>query len=300
MRPSASLPVSVTMPAAAFSRWVSTYAAEDTNRTAPTWLSRVRVSLESLLSREDDLVLTASRANAQVGFSPEFEDSIARLKVQLGICLKPSNEGPLIAPDDSPPFPRCLGTELDSYWSLVNEHVAYRLAQMKVKKVLEVGAGFFSLTKVLVEHGFEVSVIEPNTHAKELMAKQGLMVALTNEPFSRDALSSSTFDCVIFMESFHHMPSPVQALEDAFSVAPNILLCAEPITSDASILPYPWGPRLDGESMYAMVCHGWNENGFSPEFVAHLAEHFGAYQEVWFMPGIHHSHIVALRRGGAV
>lgn len=294
MRPAENLPVTVSVPAKDYARWVESYSALDPNRPTPAWLTRTRVDLDSVLTEAGRRAVLDALADVSLSCEPAYEALISSLRDGLGVSLREDNEGPLLAPDDGPNFPGCLGIEGDSYWTLVNEHIACRLAQSGVRKVLEVGAGFFSLTKVLACHGFEVTVVEPNAHAEQLMKKQGLDVVLQNVPFSQEALLGQEYDAVLFMESFHHMPSPVRALEWAFEVAPRIFLCAEPITSDRSIVPYPWGPRLDGESMYAMLCHGWNENGFTPEFIEHLAARHNGSQVSWAIPGIHHSHIVSI------
>lgn len=282
------------------SLWQSRMFGDAQARIEPDWLAGVRIRLPDESSEPWQNAIEAARLNGRVALTGEYRHAIEDLRDALGIRLIPEAERPLSVAEttDAKPFPGCLGAARDCYWTLVYEHVAFQLANRGVRRVLEVGARFFGLTSVLVRHGFDVVVIEPNKHAHAMMSRQGIDVPLINEPFEGTVVGPEV-DAVVFMESFHHMTDPVRAFAKAANEARTVLLCAEPITDDALILPYPWGPRLDGASYYAMREFGSNENGFHPSFIYGLAQSLDLESEEHSIPGIRHSSVLVLSRASA-
>jgi SAM-dependent methyltransferase len=73
------------------------------------------------------------------------------------------------------------------------------------------------------------------------------------------------FDAAVFYESFHHCADHLALLERLHDVVrPDgaVLFAAEPVQR----LGYPWGPRLDGLSVWSSRTYGWLELGFDTRY----------------------------------
>ena len=69
------------------------------------------------------------------------------------------------------------------------------------------------------------------------------------------------FDAAVFFESFHHCADHLAMLRKLHGIVrPGgaVLFAAEPVQR----MDYPWGPRLDGLSLWSSRTHGWLELGF--------------------------------------
>ena len=69
------------------------------------------------------------------------------------------------------------------------------------------------------------------------------------------------FDAAVFFESFHHCAdhlAMLRRLHDLVRPGGVVLFASEPVQS----LDYPWGPRLDGLSVWSSRTYGWLELGF--------------------------------------
>lgn len=136
-------------------------------------------------------------------------------------------------------------------------------------RVVEFGAGWGNLTADLVATGLDVTVVEldPKFCALigrrcaggpgELTVRQGDMLG-----FATDEL----FDAAVFYESFHHCADHLALLEHLHHIVrPGgaVLLAAEPVQR----LGYPWGPRLDGLSVWSSRTYGWLELGFDTRYL---------------------------------
>jgi SAM-dependent methyltransferase len=135
-------------------------------------------------------------------------------------------------------------------------------------RVVEFGAGWGNLTADLVATGLDVTVVEldPKFCALighrcaggpgELTVRQTDMLGFaTEEPF----------DAAVFYESFHHCADHLTMLDGLHRIVrPGgvVLFAAEPVQR----LGYPWGPRLDGLSVWSSRTHGWLELGFDTRY----------------------------------
>lgn len=135
-------------------------------------------------------------------------------------------------------------------------------------RVVEFGAGWGNLTADLVATGLDVTVVELDPKFCELIGercaegpgeltvRQGDMLAFaTDQPF----------DAAVFYESFHHCADHLALLEGLHRVVrPGgvVLFAAEPVQR----LAYPWGPRLDGLSVWSSRTYGWLELGFGVRY----------------------------------
>ena len=134
-------------------------------------------------------------------------------------------------------------------------------------RVVEFGPGWGNLTIDLATMGFDVTGVEAEpefcalverrfTRPEHLTMARGDMLAFA--PTDR-------FDAAIFYESFHHCADHLSMLEHLHDVVrPDgiVVFAAEPIAPMA----YPWGPRLDGYSLWSTRIYGWLELGFDPVY----------------------------------
>jgi len=134
-------------------------------------------------------------------------------------------------------------------------------------RLIEFGPGWGNLTGDLLATGFEVTAVELEPRFCELLARRnpgraGLSIV------ESDMLSYSTdepVDAVVFFESFHHCADHLTMLERLHQlVVPHgcVVFAGEPLQD----LAYPWGPRLDGLSLWSMRTYGWLELGFDSKY----------------------------------
>ena len=87
------------------------------------------------------------------------------------------------------------------------------------------------------------------------------------------------FDAVIFNASLHHSLEHRAVIQRLDAIlAPNgiVAFIAEPVVADHSEhVPYPWGIRLDGLSIWSICKCGWLELGFQESYFIHLFEDTG-------------------------
>jgi SAM-dependent methyltransferase len=153
-------------------------------------------------------------------------------------------------------------------------HVLHCLAQGEpvgpdgVRRVVEFGPGWGNLTSDLVATGLDVTAVELDEKFCRLIAQrceggpgaisvvQGDMLGFTPE---------RRFDAAVFFESFHHCSDHLvmlRRLHDIVRPGGVVLFAAEPVQR----LDYPWGPRLDGLSVWSSRTHGWLELGFDIKY----------------------------------
>jgi 2-polyprenyl-3-methyl-5-hydroxy-6-metoxy-1,4-benzoquinol methylase len=99
----------------------------------------------------------------------------------------------------------------------------------------------------------------------------------------------TTVDRVLFFEAFHHCFDHEMALKKIrghLNTGGYICFSGEPIIPASSInkpmVPYPWGPRLDGESVRSIHEFGWMELGYSRSYFVELCMRCG--YSVRFIP----------------
>ena len=130
-------------------------------------------------------------------------------------------------------------------------------------RVVEFGPGWGNLTRDMVATGLDVTAVELDDKFCALIEQrcdgpgrvtvvQGDMLCFaTPEPF----------DAAVFFESFHHCAdhlAMLRRLHDIVRARGAVLFAAEPVQR----MDYPWGPRLDGLSVWSSRTHGWLELGF--------------------------------------
>jgi SAM-dependent methyltransferase len=130
-------------------------------------------------------------------------------------------------------------------------------------RIVEFGPGWGNLTNDLVAMGHQVTAVEVDEQFCQLIrARCSMPEQLTT--VCEDMLTFATdepFDAAIFFESFHHCADHMAMLERLHHlVRPGgaIAFVGEPVDD----LDYPWGPRLDGLSLWSTRTYGWLELGF--------------------------------------
>lgn len=156
--------------------------------------------------------------------------------------------------------------------------------------ILEFGPGWGSTTLHLLKLGHRVTAVEIDPKFCEVVRRRGISHASALTLVHGDMLafsSSEKFDAVVFFESFHHCLDHVQLLRNVRTLlrpGGRLVLAAEPVAD----FPYPWGVRLDGESLWAMRRHGWLELGFDTSYFLALLKREGFRYERAFEPAIGH------------
>jgi protein-L-isoaspartate O-methyltransferase len=138
--------------------------------------------------------------------------------------------------------------------------------------ILEYGAGEGQLSLALARMGCDVSVIDIEPRCLDAIKKQAealrVNVQLKLGEFG-DSFDGRKFDRIVFFEAFHHAlghQKVLARLHDQLTADGFILFSGEPILKrgelQEAIVPFPWGPRLDGLSIWSSHLHGWCELGF--------------------------------------
>lgn len=98
--------------------------------------------------------------------------------------------------------------QLHSLYGLVNEDQDREIIRaIHGKKVLDVGAGYGTLSRRLKEAGFEVTAIEPNPHTR-VLAKKWNDVDELPDGIYKTHFEDNYFDTVILRECVEHLDFP--------------------------------------------------------------------------------------------
>ena len=143
-------------------------------------------------------------------------------------------------------------------------------------RAIEYGAGFGQNALALARLGVKVDTVDvaPGFCNAVRAVAERYAVDLTahQQPFGfNPAGVPGAYDLILFYESFHHcleFETIIPQLRDMLSPRGKILMAGEPIVRGSpSILPYPWGIRLDWENVAIMRQRGWMELGFQENFI---------------------------------
>ncbi|SNX29603.1 Methyltransferase domain-containing protein [Polynucleobacter meluiroseus] len=150
----------------------------------------------------------------------------------------------------------------------------FALSSMNLRpnsKILEFGPGWGNLSVSLAMMGHDVTVIEANKEFIDLIdfrvKKHGRSIRAICDDMGNYARScTEKYDAIVFAAAFHHCREPQMMLcnlSRMLNEAGLICFSEEPIMyAKNQFLPYPWGIRLDGLSLYAIRQWGWLEYGF--------------------------------------
>lgn len=144
-------------------------------------------------------------------------------------------------------------------------------------RVVEFGPGWGNTTLALVQSGFHVTAVEVDEAFIRLLERRAAWYADSLRLVHTDMLSfapAEMFDAAIFFESFHHCAdhrSMLERLRRMVRPGGFVVFAAEPIAP----FPFPWGLRLDGQSIYSMRKHGWLELGFDTDYFLQTLKSMG-------------------------
>jgi SAM-dependent methyltransferase len=143
-------------------------------------------------------------------------------------------------------------------------------------RVVEFGPGWGNLTIDLATMGFDVTGVEVEPQFCALVDQRcrrpEQLTMTTQDMLGFDP--PDPFDVAIFYESFHHCADHLAMLEHLHDVIrPDgmVVFAAEPIAT----MSYPWGPRLDGYSLWSTRVYGWLELGFDDSYFSEALERTG-------------------------
>lgn len=149
-------------------------------------------------------------------------------------------------------------------------------------RILEIGSGTGSLTRHLAKSGYRVTSLEVNASNVDLVNRMTADYPVRPQLIlgnATDFEANEKFDAIIFFESFHHFIEHESFLKRCVSWLVEggmIVFCAEPVLPDSNpALAYPWGLRLDGESLRGMYLYGWLELGFRQSYFDQLMQRVG-------------------------
>lgn len=162
------------------------------------------------------------------------------------------------------------------------------LSNLDVKEgadTLEYGSGEGQLAIHLARMGCNVHAIDIEPRFLDAIQRQcrtiGVSVRTKVGKFG-DGFDGKKFDRIIFFEAFHHCLEHYDVLikiRDILKIDGFVVFSGEPIIPDGSpdreVLPYPWGLRLDGESVRSIAEFGWMELGYAEGYFVELLSRAG-------------------------
>jgi 2-polyprenyl-3-methyl-5-hydroxy-6-metoxy-1,4-benzoquinol methylase len=173
--------------------------------------------------------------------------------------------------------PTTVGDYLMAYGQIIREMNLPRGAH-----VLEMGSGYGPLTYQLASMGYRVTCTDISENLLDYVRTRcaGLPGIVDTIRCDMNTFANAgVYDAVVFFESFHHVLDHAGLLE---RIAANLdsrgilVFAGEPIVPDDSpIVPYPWGLRMDGLSLWAIRRQGWLELGFRVSYFADLLRRTG-------------------------
>jgi SAM-dependent methyltransferase len=204
-------------------------------------------------------------------FSPEYREFQMQLYRHIsGKDYSIANEATVfdVASAVRQPFPYATGSCATVGEQLIAMGFVMRsMALPPHSRVLELGAGWGNTTLFLAELGHSVTAVDVEPRFCELIRRRAVQRDLTVEVVNADFMwveeDRIPFDAVIFFESFHHAADHMRllrALRRTITQDGRLFFGGEPIQPD---FLYPWGLRLDGQSLWSIREHGWLELGFN-------------------------------------
>jgi SAM-dependent methyltransferase len=175
------------------------------------------------------------------------------------------------------PFPYVTGSSVVVGDDLVARGSIVRaLGLAAPARVVELGPGWGNLTADLAATGHEVTAVDVDEGFCRLIAARvpGAQVVRADMLGFASSYEGPPFDAAVFFESFHHCADHVALLELLHGLVARdgvVVFGAEPV----DVLAYPWGPRLDGLSLWSSRRYGWLELGFDERYFTSVLRRTG-------------------------
>jgi SAM-dependent methyltransferase len=202
------------------------------------------------------------------------------------------------------PYATCSPATVGSY--LISYGFVIRAMNLAVpSKILEIGCGFGSLSTHLARMGYDLTAVDVNEnfveHVRELTkGAPGQVKCIASDMNSLDL--PREYDGVLFYESFHHSSDHRETVRRSLDFLKEdgmLVLAAEPVVTEPSeVVPYPWGPRLDGETLRAIRRFGWMELGFTETYLYELLSRNGLVWQKISSRETHWADLIIARRAG--
>jgi SAM-dependent methyltransferase len=148
--------------------------------------------------------------------------------------------------------------------------------QSPTGRIVEFGPGWGNLTRDLVATGLDVTAVEVDEKFCSLIGQRcdgpGHLSVVQGDMLG--FATAEPFDAAVYFESFHHCAdhlAMLRRLHDIVRPGGAVLFAAEPVQR----MDYPWGPRLDGLSVWSSRTHGWLELGFDVAYFDRALVHTG-------------------------
>lgn len=151
-------------------------------------------------------------------------------------------------------------------------------------RVVELGAGCGDVTQQLAQAGYQVTAVEINESYAERIKSRTEQCRTDVTVVNQDMMdfvrhSSEKYDAAVFVAAFHHCMNHLELLQYLSErITSNGLICFadEPVfLAENPFLPYSWGIRLDGQSLYFMRRYGWLELGFQSSYLRRTLSRLG-------------------------
>lgn len=199
--------------------------------------------------------------------------------------------------DSEQPLPyRLNDSELVAQHLSAYSWILFNLKTKKGDSILEYGSGEGGLLLSLARLGCKTYAIDIESRFLKLVEEQanklGVKVETKKGEFG-ETFPGIKFDRIIFYEAFHHWVDHQQELKNLYNFLKEdgfICFSGEPIIAPElnhkckDIIPYYWGPRLDGESIRSINEFGWMELGFTQNYFIDLCIRSGFTVEFFPSP----------------
>ena len=173
--------------------------------------------------------------------------------------------------------PVVVGNYLMTYGNLIKT-----LSLPMHARILEIGSGYGPLTYHLASMGHSVTCVDMSENLLSYIRARthdlpGHVETIVSDMNSLDVQGS--YDVILFFESFHHCADHLgllRKLPDLLEPGGAVVFAGEPIVPENTpAVPYPWGLRVDGLSLWFASRLGWLELGFEDTYLHNLLEKLG-------------------------
>jgi protein-L-isoaspartate O-methyltransferase len=149
-------------------------------------------------------------------------------------------------------------------------------------RILEIGSGYGSLTVHLASMGYRVTCLDISSSLLTFTKARTDHLPQQIKTICGDMATveiGESFDAIILNASLHHSlehRAVIERLEPLLAANGIVAFTAEPVVGDDSVyVPYPWGIRLGGLSIWSICKWGWLELGFQESYFIRILHDAG-------------------------